>query len=180
MTRHELISIGSHRVRNDENLMAFYLQEYKEIFGREPNCAGCTFKNDWKKFENHVRLNTNKTITVMADQKKTFELNAKERNTIFTYVEDGRPVRSYGYKMTEDFAEKLLSTGTEKQIAERKKAFKTLPKTSEEKIIEVEGETIKLSEATGKEMTAYAKEKDIDFGDATKVDEKRDVIAKTL
>jgi hypothetical protein len=44
----------------------------------------------------------------------------------------------------------------------------------------VDGEEIKLSEATGKQMNAYAAENNIDFGDAKKVGEKRDIIAKNL
>jgi hypothetical protein len=82
--------------------------------------------------------------------------------------------------MTEDFAVNYLTYGTKEEIEQRKKHFKTLPKIEAEKTITLDGEEIKLSEATGKQMNAYAKDNNIDFGDAKKVGDKREVIAKTL
>ena len=186
MTREELIAIGSHKVRRDENLMAFYLQEFEKLFGRKPNCAACTFVSDWRRFEQGKKNVSSKNIFKM---EKTFELNNNAKNIIHTYRIDKRPIRTYGYKMTEEFAKAYLEHGTTEQIEARKQWFRKLPKEAievenpkevDETIITVNGEEVFLSDATGKQMTAYAKENGIDFGDAKKVDDKREVIRKTL
>ena len=111
---------------------------------------------------------------------KTFELHGSAKSIIHTYKIGKIPNRSYGNSMSEDFALKYLSNGTKKEIEERKKYFKILPQAEAEKTIVVDGEEIKLAEATGKQMNAFAKANDIDFGDATRVDDKREVIANTL
>lgn len=130
MTLVELVNSEKHKVRNDESLMLFYLESFEKQFGRKPNCAGCTFNFDWEKFKQKVKANNLKPITM---SKQTFELHKKHSNDIFTYVEKKRPYRTYGNKMTEDFAEKLLNIGTKEQIEERKKAFKKLPKAETKK-----------------------------------------------
>jgi hypothetical protein len=176
MTREDLITLGEHKVRRDEHLMLSYLKEFEALFGRKPKCAGCTFKTDWKRFvqgkqtPKYFKMKTN----------KTFELKTTAKGKIHTYKTGKRPNRSYGNTMTEDFAVNYLTYGTKEEIQQRKKHFKTLPKIEAEKTILVDGEEIKLSEATGKQMNAYAAENNIDFGDAKKVGEKRDIIAKNL
>lgn len=183
MTRQELIKTDSRKVRNNERLMAFYLQEFEKVFGRKPNCAGCTFKNDWKKFTKKVnQQKTTKSLEIMST-KKSFKIQPKFKNTVFTYLEGGRPKRSYGFNMTEEFAKNLLSKGNKKQIEERKKAFAKLPGDIKEiapSIPTGDGGMVLLSKATGAQLDAYAKENEINFGDASKVDEKREVIAKTF
>lgn len=132
MTATELIQYKSHEVRRDSDLMASYVKLFSEIMGYTPNCAGCTFKNDWTKFvkavSNSTELQLQKT-NIMAT--KSFELK-KARKTIHTYKKDGRPVRSYNDNMTEEFAIAFLTHGTEEQIEERKKLFKKLPDLGQE------------------------------------------------
>ena len=173
MTPENLITLTKHEVRNNNAFMLLYLQEFENIFGRKPNCASCTFNHDWERFKNAVQSQNIKTKT-MANNSK-YKLANKNRNDILTYVEDGRPVRTYGYRMTDEFAEKFLSKGTKKQIEERKKLFTSLPK-----YLELEGGLINLEDATGKDLTAYADAKGIDLSDARLVSDKRAVVAKTL
>lgn len=126
MTREELITIGEHKVRNNETLMLSYLSEFEILFGRKPKCAGCTFKSDWSKF-----VNGNKIInTFKMETSKTFELNNGSKSKIHTYIKDKSPRRSYGHNMTEEFAKAYLTNGTKKEITEREKHFKTLPETT--------------------------------------------------
>lgn len=128
MTREELITIGEHKVRNNETLMLSYLSEFEILFGRKPKCAGCTFKSDWSKF---VNANKPQIInTFKMETSKTFELNNGSKSKIHTYIHDKSPRRSYGHNMTESFAKAYLTNGTKKEIAEREKHFKTLPETN--------------------------------------------------
>lgn len=182
MTRAELIAIGRHKVRSDESLMLFYLKEFEILFGRKPNCASCTFVSDWVKFE---RGKNNENFIPM--ETKTFQLTQKGKDKIHTYKEGKQPLRTYGYKMTEAFANAYLTKGTDEQIEDRKKWFNVLPskpKVSFIKIDDVEKakfiDGVNLEDATGKQMNAYAKTNNIDFGDATRVADKREVIRKTL
>ena len=178
MTRQELILKGGDKVRRDESLILSYLEEFEKLFGRKPKCVGCTFKTDWKKFVNYGQQAKTKTFTMKTN--KTFELKRAAKSKIHTYKIGKQPYRSYGNTMTEDFAKAFLTNGTKEEIADRKKLFVKLPQEEVKPTIEVDGEEILLETATGKKMDAYAKANDIDFGDATKVAEKREVIAKNL
>src|SRR5690606_8647736 len=164
--------------RRDESLILSYLEECEKLISDKQKCAGCSFSKDWKKFVNYSQQTKSKTFKMKTD--KTFELKKDARSKIHTYKIGKQPFRTYGNTMTEDFAKAFLTNGTKEEIAERKKLFVTLPQEEVKLTIEVDGETILLETATGKQMDAYAKANDIDFGDATRVDDKRKVIAKTL
>lgn len=133
MTVEELIKAGKDQVRNNPDLMSAYKKIFSQEFGREPDCAGCTFTRDWERLTNSSNTQIQE---IMSD--KSFKL--KNNAVIYSYdVEDknaGRKLRkrAYGNVMTEEFAENYLTHGTEQQIAERKKQFAILPK----KFIETE------------------------------------------
>lgn len=59
---------------------------------------------------------------------KTFKLY-QVKGDILTYKDGKKTVRQYDNRMTEDFAIAYLTKGTDKQIEERKKLFKVLPKS---------------------------------------------------
>lgn len=122
----ELILKSPDKVRKSPDLMAFYLREYEKIFGRLPNCAGCTFKSDWKKFVQAVKKPTKQIKETMATTEKTFKLK-DNRVRIMTYWLDKSPQRKYSNKLTEDFAIGYLTHGTKEQIEARKKEFAILP-----------------------------------------------------
>lgn len=182
MTRQELILKGGDKVRRDESLILSYLEEFEKLFGYKPKCTGCTFSKDWKKFVNYSQQTKSKPFKMKTD--KTFELNRAAKSKIHTYKIGKEPFRTYGNTMTEDFAKAFLTNGTKEEIAERKKLFVKLPQEEVKPTIigAVDGVEfdVLLETATGKQMDAYAKANDIDFGDATKVAEKREVIAQTL
>ena len=133
MTREELITKGEHKVRRDADLMLSYLEEFEKLFGRKPDCAGCTFKKDWARFsKGSVNNNTVNNFTMKT--KKTFELVGKANSIIHTYRVGKIPKRTYGNKMSEEFALAYLSNGTKQEIELRKGYFKTLPKVKVEKV----------------------------------------------
>ena len=174
MTRNDLINLGEHKVRRNEDLMLFYLKEFEIMFGRKPVCAGCTFKRDWNNFVKGKNRTFRQNIIKM---EKTFKLKNSELSKIHTYV-DSRPRRTYGSKMTEQFAIEYL-----KHNKDASSKFDVLPKAKEvvnEPSFILNGEEILLSKAKGKEIDAYAELNDIDFGDATKVKDKKEVLKKVL
>lgn len=127
MTIQELINTQSHKVRVNSSLMAFYIEAYSNAFGKQPNCVGCTFKNDFKKLVDFYKGKTNNIKQKQKEMEKTFKYKVNERN-IATYInEQGRKVRSYTNQMSEEFAIAYLTIGTDEQIEERKKEFKLLP-----------------------------------------------------
>ena len=88
--------------------------------------------------------------------KKTFKLFDELK--IYTYrkkLANGVevPVRTYGYAMTEDFARKYLSTGTDEQIKQRKAEFKTLPQEAEETPKAEPKEAPKTDEKTAEDLS---------------------------
>jgi len=133
----EFISKSPDKVRKSPDLMAFYLREYEKIFGRLPNCAGCTFKSDWKKFVQAVKAPKKQKIKTMATTEKTFKLK-DNRLRILTYWLGKSPQRKYSNKLTEEFVIGYLTHGTKEQLEARRKEFAILPKglNTKEEIIE--------------------------------------------
>ena len=151
MTVEELIKAGKSSVRNSPALMAQYKILFKQVFGREPDCAGCTFNRDWERLVN----NSPQNLEIMSE--KTFRL--KKPGIIYSYdVEDKKLKRSfrkrvYGNIMSEDFANDYLTIGSAQEIEERKKQFAVLP----EKFRDEEKEDIsKLKIAELRELAASA------------------------
>lgn len=127
----DLVKIGQKEVRQNPDLLKVYARIFKERFGREPDCVGCSVENDWQKFVSSSPI----VIKNIENMEKTFKL--RDELAIYTFREVnengvGYPVRTYGYLMTEEFAQKYLTTGTEEEIEERKKQFKVLPNFQEE------------------------------------------------
>lgn len=133
----ELILINSDKVRRDSNLMAFYIESFYTVFGTRPNCAGCTFSSDWKKFVSKVK-NGGNLVTLKTKQLKmenTFKLK-KIQNKIFAYRIDKKTFRSYDNNFTEEFVKNFLTFGTPEEIEVRKQLFSVLPQDEIEKEVE--------------------------------------------
>jgi hypothetical protein len=160
MTIEELIKEGKDKVRKDKNLLSSYIELFKAKFGKVPDCAGCTFSRDWNKL-----TYTNYKIEIMSD--KTFRL--KNSNLVYTFKrkiegsERSKPVRSFGYKMTEEFAKEYLTSGTDEEIAKRKLEFSVLPK--EEKASET---TLIIGTVKGDVHDSQVEENESDFSKLTK------------
>lgn len=123
----DLIKAGKSEVRYNSDLLTAYKKLFAEKFGREPDCAGCTFDSDWNRLINNSNISNRE---IMSD--KTFKL--RDNSIIYTFDKEDkkkktlRRTRSYGNIMTEEFAIDYLTHGTPEQIAERKMQFKILPK----------------------------------------------------
>lgn len=167
MTRIELIELGKHKVRRDERLMLFYLQEFEKIFKRKPVCAGCSFDRDWNAF---ISKNNSKFTKTHFNMKNTFKLKNSEINKIHSY-RDVRVNRCYGYKMSNDFAINYLTKGTDKEIEERKAKFEKLPDLKK---------VFDLETATKKEIDSYAESQGIDLSEFKKVSEKREFLKSLI
>lgn len=141
MTREELITIGEHKVRTNETLMLSYLKEFEKLFSRKPQCAGCTFKSDWSKFING-NIQTQNNFKMKTD--KTFELVGSANSLIHTYRIAKKPYRTYGNRMTEEFANAYLTEGTKEELEARQKYFKKTPKVAKSKVEEIEVKTEKV------------------------------------
>lgn len=136
----ELIKLDSHKVRGNSSLMAIYIQAYEQQFGRKPNCAGCTFANDWARFVLAVKGGENKSLTTKSlTMENTYKLK-KVQGKILAYKAGGKTYRLYDNNLNESFVLGFLTNGTEEQIKERKALFAVLPeqlrkepKTSEKK-----------------------------------------------
>ncbi|RMZ58959.1 hypothetical protein D1632_15450 [Chryseobacterium nematophagum] len=152
----DLIKAGKSQVRNTADLMTAYIGLFKEKFGREPDCAGCTFNNDWNRL---ITYSNQKNQKIMLDPNITFQL--RDKSKIYSYDfqhKNGRMIRTrvYGHMMSEEFAEKYLTEGNERQLQERKAEFKILP------IKFIEEENLSndiLSKNTLKELQQLATEK---------------------
>lgn len=123
----ELIKLNGREVRRDSNLMAIYIDAFKEVFGKIPNCAGCTFNSDFQKLKNAVSGSKKQTTTKSIIMSKTFKLY-HVKGEILTFKKGKKTIRQYDNLMTEEFAIGFLTNGTPEQIEERKKLFRLLPK----------------------------------------------------
>ena len=95
-----------------------------------------------------------------------YKLQNKYRASILTYIKGGKPIRTYGRNMTDDFAREFLKNGSEAQLAERRKMFVSIPKAevkSESKAErKTESKQITLQTLSRKELDEYAKLKGLD------------------
>lgn len=128
----ELIQKSSQEVRGSSNLMTIYIKFFKEYFGHEPNCAGCTFANDFTRLKRVVlsggskEQQTARTKKHRAMGEKTFKLK-KTEGKILSFKKNSKTIHFYDNNMTEHLAVEYLTNGTPEQIEERKKLFAILP-----------------------------------------------------
>lgn len=125
----EIASKSATEVRNNEELMRLYIEEYEGVFGYKPNCVPCTFSRDFLKFQKELSKSDYKqqTTSNMETKKNTFKLHPRNRNKILTYFVNNKAFRVYGYNADENFVVNFLKNGTEEEIEERKKLFLALP-----------------------------------------------------
>ena len=167
----DLVKAGKSEVRYNTDLLTAYKRLFSEKFGREPDCAGCTFDYDWNRLINNQNFITRE---IMSDN--TFKL--RDNSIIYSYDKKvnettTRRTRTYGNKMTEQFAEAYLTEGTPEQIAERKKHFKILPKKFQNTEV---SETSKFPEKLV-DMKAFAIEKGYQEDEFKDITRKADMIA---
>lgn len=133
MDARDFIKISAKEIRESNELMRLYIKLYEGAFSVQPNCAPCTFNRDFKRFKKHVeQLGDGQEIIINhkhTRKMKTFELKSKYKADILTYKDGKRPVRTYGRKMTEEFAVNFLTKGSKEEIEKRKKLFNVLPDT---------------------------------------------------
>lgn len=115
----EFVRLDPKQVRRDNKLMLLFVDFYKAAFSVTPNCAGCVFKNGFRKLKRYAenkqdsqKISTfGKTTIKMEKQDKTFQLKPKYRLKILTFKKDGATHRRYGYNLTEEFARELVKAG---------------------------------------------------------------------
>lgn len=133
MTVNDLILIDSTKVRRSPDLMAFYIQSFKEAFGYSPNCAGCTFNNDFNKLKQTIYTGQKSTSIQKNTFMGTFKLK-KIQGKIFAFTSKDKKVhRSYDNNFTTQFVDGFLTNGTAAEIVERKAMFAILPEKFSEK-----------------------------------------------
>lgn len=158
----ELVKLSSQKVRRDSNLMAIYIDAFKNTFGKVPNCAGCTFSADFTKLKKAVLKQTPiQKAKKMADT--TFKLK-KKLGKIHSYKKNGRTIHFYDTNMTEEIAVEYLTYGTPEQIESRKELFAVLPKLSEKEELksndsQIEEELKKDVDVVSEEITETKKPK---------------------
>lgn len=148
----DLVKKSSQEVRGNSNLMAIYIKYFKEYFGHEPNCAGCTFANDFTRLKRVVLSGCSQEQKISRTKKqskmetKTFKLK-KVEGKILSYKKNGKTIHFYDNNMTEQLAVEYLTHGTPEQIEARKKLFAILPNALI-KTIEVKEEVVESTEPT--------------------------------
>src|SRR5690606_10060390 len=145
----DLVKKSSQEVRGNSNLMAIYIKYFKEYFGHEPSCAGCTFANDFTRLKRVVlsggsQEQKSRTKKQSKMETKTFKLK-KVEGKILSYKKNGKTIHFYDNNMTEQLAVEYLTHGTPEQIEERKKLFSILPNALI-KTIEVKEEVVEATE----------------------------------
>ena len=129
MTAKELVSLNPSKVRNNEELMRLYLETFRGVFGKEPNCSGCTFSSDFNRLKRHLmRPDVTITTNTIDMKKHDFEVAPHFSKQILWYKDEkGQTHRSYGNAVTPEFVKGYLTHGSPAQIAARKRAFVALP-----------------------------------------------------
>lgn len=120
----DLINKKAEEVRNDPRLFSFYLEQYRLLFGYEPSCAPCTLDTEWEKFTTLAK--NKKQLKPIVMKEKTFKL--KDVDIIYRFLNKAKNTkRTFGYNMTEEFAEMYLKTGTAEERKAKRLEFIELP-----------------------------------------------------
>lgn len=167
----DLIKMDGRKVRENSNLMSVYIETFFSIFGYKPNCAGCTFKNDFEKLKNAILIGKRpaQNNNIM-ETNKTFKLK-KTNGTILTYRLNKRPFRMYDNRLTEDFAVAFLTNGSKEEITERKRLFDVLPESLRPK-----EKTVKKEEVSENVITEEENKPE----EVIEVFETKDAVVKTV
>lgn len=132
MNIEDLIKLGADKVRKSPSLMAIYISVFEKEFGKAPNCAGCSFSNDWQRLVNRLKKEDK------AMNKNRYRLKVIE-NKILTYRNNGIPYRIYDYLMTDEFAQAFLKYGSQQELDQRKKLFYQIKEVNHSKESESNG-----------------------------------------
>lgn len=156
--------MGAAAVKNNKTTYALYKERFAGTFGREPQCpTGCGSsqgKADWKDFTRLVSGESIESIKSNSlnynDMSTTFEI--KDKLKIYRYQKEVnghlKTFRSYGYAMTEEFAENYIEAAkNETDKKDRLHIFKTAPaKFRESTAEEIEAAKL-LDDGKSKEKT---------------------------
>lgn len=154
MTYKELTSYNKEKVRGNSNLTLNFISAYKTIFGRVPNCTGCSIGKELNSLYQSIKeredlhdveidINNIQKDNPMIDKNKTFEKSILLKEDMIAFRDsNGRIHRKFTNKLNDEFVIGYLTNGTPEEIEERKKKFKVLPLAlrevkQEEKIEEV-------------------------------------------
>lgn len=130
--------MGAAAVKNNKTAYALYKERFAGSFGREPLCpTGCGSsqgKADWNDFTRLVSGESIESIKSNSlkynDMSTTFEIKDKLKIYRFQKEVNGhlKTFRSYGYAMTEEFAENYVEAAKdETDKKDRLHIFKTVP-----------------------------------------------------
>ena len=137
--RSKLINSSIAEVRANPDLMQYYVQEFELHFGYKPNCAGCSLKTDFHRLINALKNEVQPKIKKMSNN-KTFVIGIDAPDILTYKNKEGRPVRCYSSKATDEFVIEYLTNGKPEELEERKKHFRKLPKALLEEKKEVKKE----------------------------------------
>jgi len=156
MTLGEFVKIEPQIIRRDNELMQLYINFYEAAFFLIPNCVGCSFKSGFKKLKQYAihgekNINFDKNIIEMKNP-KTFLLKPIYQTKILTYVDsDKRIHRTYGYSLTEEFANELVKAG-------KGDHFNKLPEGSDDLTVSKNGNLADLDKRLDYASMDYHKE----------------------
>ena len=137
MTAKELLSLSKNKVRNNKDLLALFKVFFREHFGREPSCTGCTGFKDFDLFK-EVYFPT-KTRTKMRVTK--FKV-LYPREKILSYLKDGKVYRSRVSHLTDEFLSEFLKYGNQKVYQGFKRMILPLADISQDVEKEVENDVL--------------------------------------
>ena len=101
MTYGELILKSCSKIRNDSNLTSYFINAYKNVFGRVPTCSGCAINNELSNLIKHIKTRklqeqeielTTNNIT-MVDNSKTFVLSPSLQDDMLAYTDKNKVIR---------------------------------------------------------------------------------------
>ena len=109
MTAKELLSLSKNKVRNNKELLALFKVFFREHFGREPSCTGCTGFKDFDLFKEVYFPAKTRTKMRVTKYKVLYP-----REKILSYLKNGKVYRSRVSHLTDEFLSEFLKYGNQK------------------------------------------------------------------
>lgn len=167
----DFLNINRDQIRSTPSVMAYFIQAYTDVLGREPSCSGCSLNNEFDSFLSALRSYNNIDNEILLTEKnqkmkenktgKTFILNPVKEIPMFTYYDKkGNAIRKYNNRLTDEFVEGFLTNGTEEEIKFRLTLFKKLPDSMIEEPKEIITDKVeKVEEIVSKDVVTDIKPK---------------------
>lgn len=109
MTEKDLIDLGKNKVRNNKDLLALFKGFFRESFGRDARCTGCSGFKDFDLLREKYYPQKKRTLMQVTKYKVLYP-----RQKVLSYLKNGKVYRTRVTGLSDEFLDDFMRYGNEK------------------------------------------------------------------